>query len=531
MRTMRWVTSVVLGLALAVSWYLPLTAQEGGGVTTAPVQITVQATREDAETRLVLLRADAPVTGLAIVPLDLVSADGKKVLPARVIQVDLPATTIAAQGLLTVPVRFYLGNVPSGQFSGELLISYDGGSQSLPVNVAVKDLPWWALGALVGGVALGIGVSTYRAQGRPRDEILVQLGQIQTQIRVDKDLSALGQPFLKRIEAEMVDVDVALSGQRWDEARKDLTAAEAIWTKWRRDRPDWLEQLNYYKTLVGNLEGEASIFYVNEIRNAANSAYINIPDLETPGKFRELLSPLVKNLNDFKMLDAQLSDLAASGQSARVGPLRTRLHTLKPADEGEYKKLTDEIEIFKAQAQQSEARQKISDLETMYARLPDAESERWRPRMESLREQMSNMESATPADYKALSGEIAQTTEQMARLLEDTAGMSFAIPKGGTETAMAQLALLSDAPQTRVQPAQAMAKAKLRLRWFTWLTYGVAVIFLALSGFVELYGSRPDFGAGGIADYFTLLAWGFGAEATRAAVADMVQGWGIPQGK
>ena len=34
-----------------------------------------------------------------------------------------------------------------------------------------------------------------------------------------------------------------------------------------------------------------------------------------------------------------------------------------------------------------------------------------------------------------------------------------------------------------------------------------------------------------ISDYFTLLIWGFGAEATRTAVTDMVRGWGLTRPK
>lgn len=530
MRAMRWIAAVVLGLALIAFWRLPLVAQEGG-ITISPVQISLLATQGEASTRIVLLQAAAPVKGLSIVPLDLVSADGKTVLPARAIHVDLPVTTIAAQGSLTVPVRFDLRNVPSGHFAGELLIGYDGGSQSLPVNVAVKDLPWWALGALVAGVALGIGVSVYRAQGRPRDEILVQLGQIQTQTRVDKDLGELGQPFLKRLEAELVDVEVALSGQRWDEARKNLTEAETIWTNWRRDRPDWLEQLRYYKKLAGNLEGEENVFYINEVRTAANSAYERIPDLGTPGKFRELLSPLVNNLNDFRLLDAQLGNLVSSGQSAPAEALRARLHMLKPTNQDEYRQLTTETEALKVQAQQAEVRQKMAGLEDKYAQLPEPESERWLPQMQSFRERIASVEGAEASAHAMLSGELTQAMEQVSGLLSERGMMSYS-PKGILDTAMAQLALLGDAPQPHVQSlGKDVVKAKFRLKWFTWLTYGVAVVFLALSGFVELYSARPDFGASGIADYFTLLAWGFGAEATRSAVADMVQGWGGTPGK
>ena len=83
-------------------------------------------------------------------------------------------------------------------------------------------------------------------------------------------------------------------------------------------------------------------------------------------------------------------------------------------------------------------------------------------------------------------------------------------------------------PAVRVMSlSEQIDSAGRRLRWFTWITYGLAVILLALAGFVELYDGQSTFGSAGIADYFTLLAWGFGSEATRSAVATMIQGWGV----
>jgi len=71
-------------------------------------------------------------------------------------------------------------------------------------------------------------------------------------------------------------------------------------------------------------------------------------------------------------------------------------------------------------------------------------------------------------------------------------------------------------------------KAGKQLRLFTWTSYAIALIFLAGSGFSQLYVDNPTFGANPWKDYFALLAWGFGAEATRDAVTKMVQGWGLP---
>jgi hypothetical protein len=46
----------------------------------------------------------------------------------------------------------------------------------------------------------------------------------------------------------------------------------------------------------------------------------------------------------------------------------------------------------------------------------------------------------------------------------------------------------------------------------------------------ELYEKIAAFGAVWLTDYLGLLAWGFGAEATRASVTSLVQGWGLMRG-
>jgi len=158
-------TLVVLTLGLL----LAATVDAQTGVTVTPSQLTVEGTRGAVETRTLLLRTSHPITSLQVIPLDLTRADGHAVLPAGAVQAALPADQIATGGLLTVPVTFDLHGAPSGEFSGELLVSYHGGALTVPITVTVRD-PWLLpLVVLVAGVGLGAGVSTYRARSRPRD--------------------------------------------------------------------------------------------------------------------------------------------------------------------------------------------------------------------------------------------------------------------------------------------------------------------------------------------------------------------------
>lgn len=535
---MKKLATILICVLLSLFWVSSLTAQEG--LIVSPPQINIAVEKGQTVTRTLLIRAGEPVANLRVIPLDLTGPNGTIVLPAEAISIAVPTTSIAANAEVTVPVTFNLANVPSGQFTGELLISYTGQSYTVPVSVAVKDKPWLPLAALVVGVTLGIGVSTYRAQGRPRDEVLVRLGQIRTQMKIDKALQEIGTPFYTRIDAEMVDVEVALEGQQWEKARQAVMEAEALWTRWRRGRPDWLVQLEYYDKLNEKLEslGE-SIFYVNEVKEAARNCFREMPNLEGPSLFRAQLDPLTRQINSFITLNSRIDELAAlntrqSRASART--LQQRLYALAPIDNEGYQNLQSEIERAFGTVQKAQVQMKATQFEEMCTKLPEADVQIWLPKARELKSRIASLE---PDDYDAVlavESEVDVAMQQIEPLMpyrektiRGAESVSFGTPKGLAAEAESWL---SSPPTIHVQslPDQ-IAGAGRRLRWFTWLTYAVAVIFLALAGFVELYNASPDFGANGIGDYFTLLAWGFGAEATRAAIADMVQGWSISTGK
>ncbi|HOU14909.1 MAG TPA: hypothetical protein PKZ84_17515 [Anaerolineae bacterium] len=530
----KW--GLILICALALLWAPALAAQEG--VSVSPRQLNIAVQQGQTETRVLLIRAADAVSDLRVIPLDLTNPNGDVILPAQAIQVNVPATNIAANGLLTVPVTFNLTNAPSGQFSGELLISYTGQSFTVPVTVAVKDKPWLPLAALVVGVALGIGVSTYRAQGRPRDEVLVRLGQIRTQMKADKELEETGAPFHARIAAHLVDVEVALEAQQWEKAQEAVRTAETLWVNWRRARPDWLVQLDYYARLNDKLTrlGE-NIFYISEVKEAALDAYRDMPNLEKPERFRENLERLTRQVNDFIALQERIKALKEIKQGLAAGQkLQERLNMLVPTDDGGRQSLQGEIEAATRKAQLAQLEENITQLTKMSARLSEAQAQVWGGKAQEFQARLTTLDPDDSAAYLTLENDINAALREMIMLapagesLRDAAATPFDVPI--PKSPAQRESLLTSPPNTHVQPlAEKIAGAGWRLQAFTWLTYAVAVIALALAGFMELYGARLDFGANGIGDYFTLLAWGFGAEATRASIAEMVQGWSISTGK
>jgi hypothetical protein len=467
--------SVLVGLVVfifALSIAAVVDAQ--GSITLTPDQITVAGRRGAIETRTVLLQTTNPITDVQIIPLDLTQADGEHVLPAAAIAGDLSNNAIAANNVLTIPLTIDLNNVSSGKFTGNLLIRYQGGAKNLPITVTVKD-PWLSpLMVLLLGVGLSLGISYYREKGRPRDTILVRVGQLRAQMHGDPDLA---QPFKQRIEAYLVDVEVALQDEKWQEADTAIERAKAIWSRWRKSPDDWLAQLAYHAELVEKLRDEPNVPYIQALRRKLDKALRETPEMEDPHKLRERLDEIAQQINDYVRLQKSLD---------QINDLRIQL----PADQAE--SWGRKAQVFQ---------QRLYDLD------PD-DTQAYQTLQQEVQEAMD---------------ELAQETAKERGVVKAARGPdAWSFGKG-----ISLLDLLAPPPATREITEEETNRAVQRLRWFTWATYAIAVMLLAGAGFGELYVANATFGANAWGDYFALLAWGFGAEASRAALAEMVRGWGL----
>ena len=84
-------------------------------------------------------------------------------------------------------------------------------------------------------------------------------------------------------------------------------------------------------------------------------------------------------------------------------------------------------------------------------------------------------------------------------------------------------------PAIQEQAEQKTAQqAGWRLQVFRWTGQGVAIALLCGAGFNQLYAANPIFGANPVADYTSLLAWGFTAEVTRDSVGKILQRFNLP---
>ncbi len=137
------------------------------------------------------------------------------------------------------------------------------------------------------------------------------------------------------------------------------------------------------------------------------------------------------------------------------------------------------------------------------------------------------------AKYDALVAGAEADIKSISDLLAKGAPPRAATPQGALSapaTVQAQMTATVIPPLDEPIDKEDAEEAGKRLRYFQWASYAVALILLGLAGYNELYVTKATFGANPWADYATLFAWGFGAEATRAAVTDLVRNWEVPFG-
>jgi len=532
MRKPLQIAVFVVGLLFVFS--SALAAQDILSIT--PAQLTLTGVQGQSLSRSVVVQSATALSELTLIPLELTNAEGHVLVPALADSATLPAD-LPSNVPLSVPLRFDLAGVPAGVYTGVILITYTGGSRSIPVQVSVKAQPWWPLTALVAGVALGIGVSNYRAKGRPRDEVMVRLGQLRTQMKIDEELRTLGKPFYDRLAADLVDVEVALEAQQWEQAQTAAEEAAVVWTLWRRGRPDWIVQLTAHAKFVEWL-ATADARYVAELKQAAEDIHRNTPDLDGPQALRAQMLPLTDRANTFVELQARIEILAGMGAhgTAQAAAYQQQLTRQSPLDST----AGQALQTLAGSVEATLTKLRKADLAVMLVHYRELAGEDPPEALVAALATYQTRIDTLPADADTVYIELRADLDTDIRAAELATGGgtpledAVASPISSDDAVAKGLAglirpqLMIGLPQVRVKSLEHEAlAAKHRLRWFTWVTYGVAVVVLALAGFVELYSIRPDFGAKGAGDYFTLLAWGFGAEATRSAVADMIQSWGV----
>jgi len=468
-----------------------------------PDALTITGIRGAAikETRTLTLRSSDPINNIRIYAFDLYNSDRDRVFPKNLITVPSQVKLVNNESLETFPVEFNLQNSPSGEFQGEILISYDGSEVSVPIIVRVKD-PWYLpFTLLVFGVLLGTTVSSYSRSGRVADEIAVSIESLRTQLKSDIDIP---QSFASSISTHLIDAELAKDTKQIDSAQKSVTEARNFWNKWIRQRADWLEALRVGNILKDNLTKlpvqDAQTLYIQTIQQDLNNTLLTIADIPNASELGQKINQLSlqrdayrsihnkclslqEDLDKFKLTNTEQSDRdKLQALKEQVTKLNHQLGDLLPSNQEEnteLKAITTEInqafDTFKTLKDNNKVE---NDLPT--SNLPELE----------IAESKSVKDAATEVPVLSVP--------------------EISSPQTDDNFILKVIAILIRNPNQRLQI-------------FSIAGYLTTITFLAGTGFNQLYLESPTFGSNGIKDYFALIAWGFGAEATRNAITNALR--------
>jgi hypothetical protein len=469
----------------------PVLAQQTE-ITIAPEQLNnIVGMRGSVLSRRVFVQTPQPINQVQLIPPDLNQANGIQVLSQEAVLI--PATSVrqsnsllakyecksstitkiaANQGKneVILPICVDLSKAPSGEFSSRLRLSYQGGESFVPITVKVKDFWLLPLAVLLVGTGMGIAVSAYRSQGKPRDEILVRVGRLRAEMQEDTEL-VKAPSFQGQIEAHLYDVKVGLQGDKLEAAQSGIEQAEQVWAKWIKGRADWLNQFAYWEELNQRLQDlNPNIPYVQTVRREMEAVSAEASGLEGPDKLRDRLDELAGQINRFLQVQAL-----------------------------------------------------VKQLRDLLGQIPSEEKANWESKILAWERRINRIQPSELMRDGTLVEEMEGAIAEMSQLVAQTSGTS------GMAKGILSIPHLAPAPSAcPLSWERQVSGAGMRLRWFTGVSYAIALVFLTGAGFNQLYVDNPTFGANPWKDYFALLAWGFGAEATRDSITKMIQGWGLP---
>ena len=462
----------ILLLTVAILVETPTLAQ--ADIIATPKTVTINAVKGESITRTISLRVAQDTKDVKVIALDAFSADNTVVLPAKAIQITAPPTQINADRLTTFPVTLNLQSAPSGEFTGEILLTTPGSEKSIPLIVRIKDDWVYPLATLLLGVSIGMAVSAYGGKRKLSDEITVNLQNMRIQIEQDKTAS---KSFGERSGNIITIAQQNLDTQQITTAQTNLDNAKTIWTKWLMQRPSWLLQFEYYESIYQRLQADdlqqTSTPYLEAIDRDLNQTLLGAPELPTPNDLQKNLTIVSEQLNRYISLSTQLEKLKLS------------INTLEG---NRLKEWEDKAADF------------TSQLQTL---IPSQSVE------------IQALQTAINTGIETVKGlGMPVFTESKGLAIEP--GLVLQAPPVQPTLPPANFALRS-----WTIFASLWLTPKGRLRLFQLSTYLISFTVLAGGGFDRLYASKSTFGSNGWSDYFSLLVLGFGAEATRNVVTQV----------
>lgn len=510
MRAM-WIAVICMGIVLLGS---------GGEARAAtlevrPSEVTLHVLSGGDIQRSLLVRASSDVDVVVLEPTELASEKNPRALalPGRRLELAESSETPGAGRYWNLPLALDVSHLPAGEYNASLSFVSKDGTVKVPLKVLVRHRVYLPALVLLFGIAAGLGLSRYRATGRPRDLLLTQLGTLRALLQQDALLrdgipfdavtsgeagagepgrtgrgaaadseGMLANPFRDKAEGFLLTAELGLQSEQLDAARTQLQQAAEVLRKWSGARLEWSKQLAYLARLqqkLGREGGEESTFRQQQRRHLADLIE-GAPLQASPQTLRDVTLPLVERMGIQQQLLARVADLEA--QAGKLGGPNTRAW----------------------QARCAGLRRRVESL-------PEGPAA-----VEALQTDLDKAQADLDAEQQANAG--------------DTPDSNDDAPLGTLHSA----ALAPGSTPTGFEPVPATllgrgsddtpGRAAWRLQMFLVGTYGIMLLLLAGAGLNEVYAKRPTFGADLLGDYLTLLLWGFGAEATRDSIVAALRG-------
>lgn len=454
------------------------------------------------ETRTLTVRATAPISNLRVNVFDLYNAERDRVFSKGLIAVPNRVPPITVDSPQDLPVTFNWQKAPSGEFQGNLVITQQGTELLVPITVRVKDSWLWPLVLLVGGVILGTTVSSYSRWGRGTDEVTANLERLQKQVESEPTLP---DSFKSRILMHLVDAKTARDSKKLEAAQQAIAEAETLWNRWFRQQLDWTAALESGDTLKKRLSQlpflETETRYIQFIQRDLNKALTQVVDYNRPQDLSEKIELLSRQEAFFQNVSRQFLSLQFSLAQFVPSPLEPALKKEFQVLQQKAKKLRRELNTLPPTDQPEQA--ELKDAETAIHEIADA--------LDVLQDKARENSSADGLPKFQIGAEKNVVLQQ-----------SPPPPVAPSPEATEAIPSAEDNPVLQLIPI-VIPNPNRRLQVFSFATWLITVAFLSGIGFNQIYLNRPTFGADRPRDYFALLAWGFGAEATRSVVTNALR--------
>lgn len=292
--------------------------------------------------------------GLQVLVTDLRAAagSGTRLLRAEKVRTKLVSDTLSGGGLMPVSVAIDLYDVPSGKYTGELRVT-DAylNDLSIPLEVSVRDRWPAPLVAIISGVLLGMIVSGYRGRGKTRDELVVRMELIKTQVSESGKL----KPILQRlIDPILAEAQANIAAMKWDPASATVERAEVLLRRWLGAGEEWITQLERLQSLHDSITGDlANAPFGRELQRHLEQ--IDFAGLQTVLQLTQNLDKVADAIAFFQRRRERLqrieqditsisSDAARSQATKKLDDLRAALLQLKFDDKDEATALVTGIE-------------------------------------------------------------------------------------------------------------------------------------------------------------------------------------------